>query len=104
MGSVSFSSGLPFAPSAPVVSGINYEGSETMILPGQSPLADIRQLFEQIPSLFIGLGGDRCILLWNAQAEQILGCRAVDVLGCPLEKCSIPWETGRVATGLDDCW
>ena len=75
-----------------------------MILPGQSPLADIRQLFEQIPSLFIGLGGDRCILLWNAQAEQILGCRAVDVLGCPLEKCSIPWETGRVATGLDDCW
>jgi len=74
-----------------------------MALPVESPMADIRQLLEQIPSLFIGLGVDRRIFLWNAQAEQILGCRAADVLGRALDTCPIHWETGRVIAGLDAC-
>jgi two-component system, NtrC family, sensor kinase len=74
-----------------------------MILPAQSTMADIRQLFEQMPSLFIGFGNDRRIRLWNAQAAHILGCRAADAIGHSLEKCAIPWDLGRICAGLDTC-
>lgn len=66
-------------------------------------LADIRRLFDLMPSLFIGLGdGDR-IFLWNTQAEQVLGCRESDVLGHPLAACPVAWDTERIAAGLERC-
>jgi two-component system, NtrC family, sensor kinase len=74
-----------------------------MALPVESTLTCIRQMFDQIPSLFIGLGDDRRIMLWNAQAEQILGGRSADVVGRSLETCDIPWDVGRVYAGLDAC-
>ena len=74
-----------------------------MALPVESMLANIQQLFAQIPSLFIGLGDDCRIMLWNPQAERILGPKAVDVVGRALNKCDIPWDVSRVYTGLNAC-
>ena len=74
-----------------------------MTLPVEGTLTGIRQMLDQIPSLFIGLGDDRRIMLWNAQAEQILGGRSADVVGRSLETCDIPWDVSRVYTGLDAC-
>lgn len=74
-----------------------------MVLPVASTLTCIRHMFDQIPSLFIGLGDDRRIMLWNAQAEQILGGRSADVVGRSLETCDIPWDVSRVYAGLDAC-
>lgn len=56
-----------------------------------------------MPSLFIGLGDEDRILLWNARAEQILGCSASDAVGRPLETCPIPWDGERIAEGLGRC-
>jgi len=77
--------------------------NETMTLPVENTLAHFQQLFAQIPSLFIGLGDDRRIMLWNTQAEKILGVRSTDVVGRLLDTCDIPWNAGRVSTGLDAC-
>ena len=74
----------------------------TMIPPDDHRLSDTRRLFEQIPSLFIGLGEGRRVLLLNAQAEQVLGCRADDLIGRPLEECPLPWEADRVDEGLNN--
>jgi signal transduction histidine kinase len=63
-------------------------------------LADIGRLFERMPSLFIGLGAAHRILLWNAQAELILGCPRADVVGRRLDDCPIAWDPARVAAGL----
>jgi two-component system NtrC family sensor kinase len=74
-----------------------------MTLQAEHNLADIRRLFARMPSLFIGLGQENRVLLWNARAEQILGCRAADVVGRGLETCPIPWDQARVAEGLGHC-
>jgi PAS domain S-box-containing protein len=42
-------------------------------------------------------------MLWNAQAELILGVRSAEVAGRALPTCDIPWDAGRVSTGLDQC-
>jgi PAS domain S-box-containing protein len=66
-------------------------------------LTDIGRLFARMPSLFIGLGDENRVLLWNARAEQILGCSASDVVGRPLEICPLPWDRERMAEGLGRC-
>ena len=71
-----------------------------MTLTGNFHLQDIERLFERMPSLFIGLGTDQRILLWNARAEQILGCRRSDTIGRTLDDCTISWDRNRVAAGL----
>jgi PAS domain S-box-containing protein len=66
-------------------------------------LAAIRRLLTAVPALFIGLGSDRRVFLWNPLAEAALGCREKDVLGLSLEHCSKAWEVDRVLSGLAEC-
>ncbi len=74
-----------------------------MVFNDNHHLIDIGRLFEYMPSLFIGLGDEDRVLLWNARAEQILGCRAADAVGFPLEACPLPWDRKRMAEGLVRC-
>ena len=74
-----------------------------MDLPFDRIPMETRYLFEQIPSLFVGLESDDRICLWNAQAEKTLGCQSDTLIGRPLAACAIPWDTDRVLAGLDTC-
>jgi len=56
-----------------------------------------------MPSLFIGLGEEDRVLLWNARSEELLGCRAADAVGRALPACPIPWDRERLHRDLDRC-
>ena len=65
--------------------------------------AEIEQLVASIPSLLIGLDASERIVLWNAQAEFLLACRARDAVGRRLADIDLPWEDDRIAAGIASC-
>jgi len=80
------------------------QGGKAKIVTGSNHhLTAIGRLFERMPSLFIGLGEADRVLLWNARAEALLGCRAADALGRRLSACPIAWDRERLLQDLDGC-
>jgi PAS domain S-box-containing protein len=64
---------------------------------------ETEHLVASIPSLLIGLDEDDRIVLWNAQAEVLLGRPAAEVDGRRLAHIGLPWESERIAAGIASC-
>ena len=65
--------------------------------------AETEHLVASIPSLLIGLDENERIVLWNAQAELLLTCRASEVIGRRLAEITLPWDGERIAAGIAHC-
>jgi PAS domain S-box-containing protein len=53
-------------------------------------------LLHSIPSILIGLDQEGRIASWNPMAVQVLGLKAEEVLGKPLENCGIVWVRSNI--------
>ncbi|MDJ0815054.1 MAG: ATP-binding protein [Desulfobacterales bacterium] len=69
-------------------------------LPAENGPADINHLISALPTILIGLSKDSKIVLWNSQAEIILGKTTSEVMGKPLQRCGIDWDWDKIAGGI----
>lgn len=61
------------------------------------------QVLAAIPSILIGLDGVGRIYEWNRAAETLLGPRRDEMIGRPLQRCQIPWDSERVWAAVAAC-
>jgi len=61
------------------------------------------QLFFSIPSILIGVDDAGLVTHWNGIAESMFGITAAQMLGRPLDRCPLQWDTARVLKGISDC-
>ena len=71
-------------------------------LPVDDGSSDINQLISSLPTILIGLSKDNRIVLWNSQAEIILGKTKSEVIGTPLQECGIDWDWDKISGGIRD--
>jgi PAS domain S-box-containing protein len=81
--------------------------TEIKVHNGENPAAEngpseINQLISSLPTILIGLSKDHKIVLWNSQAESILGKAKSEVMGRPLQECGIDWNWDKISGGIRD--
>ena len=61
---------------------------------------EVEQLISSLPTMIIGLSRENNIALWNAEAENILGVGAEDVMGLHISRCGIDWDWDKILDGI----
>lgn len=65
--------------------------------------AQTGQLLSSLTSILIGLSSDGLISHWNSVAETTFGIPASEVIGQPLSKCGVRWNSERILGPLEEC-
>ena len=60
----------------------------------------IEHLISSLPTIIIGLSQDNNIVLWNAEAEDVLGFDADQVMGEHVSQCGIEWDWDKISDGI----
>ncbi len=61
---------------------------------------EVEQLISSLPTMIIGLSRENNIVLWNAEAENILGVGAKEVMGLHISQCGIDWDWDKILDGI----
>ena len=61
---------------------------------------EFEQVISSLPTIIIGLSRDNNIVLWNAEAEEVLGTGAEAVLGLHISQCGIEWDWDKLLDGI----
>jgi PAS domain S-box-containing protein len=61
---------------------------------------EIEQLISSLPTIIIGLSLDNNIVLWNVEAEDVLGTNAENVMGLHISQCGIDWDWDKILDGI----
>ena len=61
---------------------------------------EIEQLISSLPTIIIGLSLDNNIVLWNVEAEDVLGTEAENVMGLHISQCGIDWDWDKILDGI----
>jgi PAS domain S-box-containing protein len=61
---------------------------------------EIEQLISSLPTIIIGLSLDNNIVLWNVEAEDVLGTDAENVMGLHISQCGIDWDWDKILDGI----
>jgi len=61
---------------------------------------EIHQLISLLPTILIGLSRDSKIVLWNSEAERVIGKKQSEVMGFPIQQCSIDWDWDKIDGGI----
>jgi len=61
---------------------------------------EIEQLISSLPTIIIGLSLDNTIVLWNGEAEDVLGADAENVMGSHISQCGIDWDWDKILDGI----
>lgn len=61
---------------------------------------EVEQLISSLPTMIIGLSRENNIALWNAEAEDILGIGAENVMGLHISRCGIDWDWDKILDGI----
>ena len=65
--------------------------------------AQTQQLLFSIPSILIRVSHDGRVTHWNAVAEATFGVTTADIIGLPLERSAIGWESQRIREAIERC-
>lgn len=63
----------------------------------------IKQLYDVIPSILIGISPENKITHWNNVAEQTLGVSFMDTFDKRLADCGIEWDASILEKGASEC-
>jgi len=61
---------------------------------------EIERLISSLPTVIIGLSSDNDIVLWNTEAEGVLGAAAQDVIGLQISQCGVEWDWDKIADAI----
>lgn len=61
---------------------------------------EFEQVISSLPTIIIGLSRDNNIVLWNAEAEDVLGTDAEAVVGLHISQCGIDWDWDKLLDGI----
>ena len=61
---------------------------------------EFEQVISSLPTIIIGLSRDNNIVLWNAEAEEVLGTGAEAVVGLHISQCGIDWDWDKILDGI----
>ena len=61
---------------------------------------EFEQVISSLPTIIIGLSRDNNIVLWNAEAEDVLGTGAEAVVGLHISQCGIDWDWDKILDGI----
>jgi len=61
---------------------------------------EFEQVISSLPTIIIGLSRDNNIVLWNAEAEDVLGIDAEAVVGLHISQCGIDWDWDKLLDGI----
>ena len=61
---------------------------------------EFEQVISSLPTIIIGLSRDNNIVLWNAEAEDVLGAVAEAVVGLHISQCGIDWDWDKILDGI----
>jgi len=61
---------------------------------------EIEQLISSLPTIIIGLSLDNNIVLWNVEAEDVLGTDAENVMGSHISQSGIDWDWDKILDGI----
>lgn len=61
---------------------------------------EFEQVISSLPTIVIGLSRDNNIVLWNAEAENVLGTGAEAVVGLHISQCGIDWDWDKILDGI----
>jgi len=75
---------------------------QTAKRPLEDGLVEINRLISSLPAILIGLSRDNRIVLWNSKAEAVLGKNQSEVMGLPLQRCGIDWDSDKIAAGISE--
>jgi PAS domain S-box-containing protein len=61
---------------------------------------EFEQVISSLPTIIIGLSRENNIVLWNAEAEDVLGTDAEAVVGLHISQCGIDWDWDKLLDGI----
>ena len=61
---------------------------------------EFEQVISSLPTIIIGLSRDNNIVLWNAEAENVLGTGAEAMVGLHISQCGIDWDWDKILDGI----
>ena len=61
---------------------------------------DIELLISSLPTVLIGLSEENEIVFWNLMAEKVFETNAADVIGLPLDQCSLDCDWDKIFAGI----